>query len=147
MAQTQAMQRASLEGLQGVAVVIENIKPDAHADGLSAEAIRTAVELILRSNGIRVVTQSETIKTPAAPYLYVRVSTLKNSSGLYSYDVTVTLSQVVSTVNRPLDRILAATWDNSSIGSTGAANLSKVIDSVESLVKTFANDYLAANPR
>ena len=42
-------QRESLRGLPGVQVLIEDIRPDAQADGLSQEAIRTAVELILRS--------------------------------------------------------------------------------------------------
>ena len=32
-------------------VLIEDIRPGAQADGLSQEAIRTAVELILRSSG------------------------------------------------------------------------------------------------
>ena len=52
LAQTRDQQRESLRGLQGVEVVIENIKSDAQVDGLSQEAIRAAVELILRSNGI-----------------------------------------------------------------------------------------------
>ena len=52
LAQTRDQQPESLRGLQGVEVVIENIKSDAQVDGLSQEAIRAAVELILRSNGI-----------------------------------------------------------------------------------------------
>ena len=39
-------QRESLRGLPGVQVLIEDMRPDAH------EAIRTVVELILRSSGI-----------------------------------------------------------------------------------------------
>ena len=54
VAQTRDQQRDSLQGLRGVEVVIESLRPDAQADGLSQEAIRTAVELILRSKGIRV---------------------------------------------------------------------------------------------
>ena len=53
VAQTRDQQRDSLQGLRGVEVVIESLRPDAQADGLSQEAIRTAVELILRSKGIR----------------------------------------------------------------------------------------------
>ena len=74
-------ERASLEGLPGVEVVIEKINPDAQADGLSEEAIRTAVELILRSNGIRVLTQSEFMTTPSGPYLYVMVNSMKFNTG------------------------------------------------------------------
>ena len=64
-------QRESLRGLPGVQVLIEDIRPNAQADGLSQEAIRTAVELILRSSGIRVLTQSERSEMPSKPYLYV----------------------------------------------------------------------------
>ncbi len=70
-------ERESLRGLPGVYVIIESIGKDAQADGLKEEAIRTAVELILRSSGIRVLTESEWLETPAAPYLYVRAATLK----------------------------------------------------------------------
>src|SRR5215831_8551620 len=51
--------RESLKGLPGVTVLIEGIKEDAQADGLSTEAVRTAVELALRSSGIRILTASE----------------------------------------------------------------------------------------
>jgi len=55
---TTSSERESLRRLPGVHVVIEDIQADAQADGLSEEAIRTAVELILRSSGIRLLTVS-----------------------------------------------------------------------------------------
>ena len=147
MAQTRDQQRESLRGLQGVEVVIEGIRPDAQSDGLSQEAIRAAVELILRSNGIRVLTQSESIKTPAAPYLYVRTSTYNHSSDLSAYAVTVEFIQKVSLVHRPQQMMSATTWEKGSIGTTGHSDIRQVINSVEKLVKAFANDFLAVNPR
>ena len=86
-------QRESLRGLPGVQVLIEDIRPDAQADGLSQEAIRTAVELILRSSGIRVLTQSERLETPSKPYLSVHVGTDKHASGQYSFNARVELHQ------------------------------------------------------
>ena len=100
-------QRESLRGLPGVQVLIENIRPDAQADCLSQEAIRTAVELILRSSGIRVLTQSERSETPSKPYLYVHVGTDKNSSGYYSFNSRVELHQAVSSMHRPQHIMLA----------------------------------------
>jgi hypothetical protein len=70
-------QRELLRGLQGVEVVIEDIKPDAQADGLSQEALRTAVELILGSRGIRALTPSERSAMPVKPSLYAHVGTDK----------------------------------------------------------------------
>jgi hypothetical protein len=146
-AQTRDQQRDSLQGLQGVEVVIESLRPDAQTDGLSQEAIRTAVELILRSKGIRVFTRSESLSTLAAPYLYVKVSTYNHSSDLYAYAVTVDVMQKVSLAQRPRQMMSATTWERGGVGTTGHSNISMVIDSVESKVKEFANDYLAANPR
>jgi hypothetical protein len=134
MAQTRDQQRDSLQGLQGVEVVIESLRPDAETDGLSQEAIRTAVELILRSRGIRVLTRSESLRTPAAPYLY-------------AYAVTVEVMQKVSLAQRSQQTMSATTWEKGGVGTTSHSNIRMVIDSVESKVKEFANDFLAANPR
>ena len=147
LAQTRDQQRESLRGLQGVEVVIEDVKPDAQADGLSREAIRAAVELILRSNGIQVLTRSESLKTPAAPYLYVRVSTSNHSSDPFAYAVTVALMQKVSLAHSAQQMMSATTWEKGSVGTTGHSNVRQVINSVESKVKEFANDFLAVNPR
>ena len=147
VAQTRDQQRDSLQGLRGVEVVIESLRLDAQADGLSQEAIRTAVELILRSKGIRVLTQSESLSTPAAPYLYVKVSTYNHSSDLYAYAVTVDVMQKVSLAQRPQHMMSATTWERGAVGTTGHSNIRMVIDSVESKVKEFASDFLAANPR
>ena len=147
MAQTRDQQRESLRGLQGVEVVIEDMRADAQADGLSQEAIRTAVEHILRSNGIRVLTQSESLKTPAAPYLYVKAATYNHSSDLYAYAVTVEFMQKVSLVGRPHQMMSATTWEKGGVGTTSPSNMRQVINSVESKVKEFANDFLAVNPR
>lgn len=149
MAQTRDQQRESLRGLQGVEVVVEDIRPDAQGDGLSQEAIRAAVELILRSNGIRVLTQSERLKMPAAPYLYVHVATDKHSSGEYSFTVSVELHQTVSLVHRPQHIMPAPTWfPPGKFRTVGQHNMRLwVINSLEPLVKEFSNDFLAVNPR
>src|SRR5438067_8523902 len=141
MAQTRDQQRDSLQGLQGVEVIIESLRPDAETDGLSQEAIRTAVELILRSRSIRVLTRSESLRMPAAPYLYVKVSTYNHSSDLYAYAVTVEVMQKVSLAQRPQQTMTATTWEKGAVGTRSHSNIRMVIDSVESKVKEFANDF------
>ena len=46
-------EQTSLKGLDGVETLIEQLEPNVIADGLNENSIRTAVELTLRSNGIR----------------------------------------------------------------------------------------------
>lgn len=53
MAPMRGQQHELLRVLQGVEVVVEDIRPHAQGDGLSQEAIRAAVELIFRSKGMR----------------------------------------------------------------------------------------------
>jgi len=142
-----ADQRESLRGLAGVGLVIEDINADAKADGLSVEAIRTAVELILRSSGIRILTQAEVSNTTSGAYLYVQAATYKIRSGLYAYTTTVALRQPVSLVHRPQQTMFASTWDRVYVGSPGSQNISWLINPIEDSVKIFANDFLAANPR
>src|SRR5262245_13145730 len=79
LAQSSSFGRDSLRGLHGVTVVIETIAPDAQKDGLTEDAVRTAVELILRSSGIRVFTWSENKETLSSPALFVNIYTLKNA--------------------------------------------------------------------
>ena len=141
-------ERESLRGLPGVEVAIDTIKPDAHADGLSEEAIRTAVELILRSSGIRVLTHSEHMGTPSKPWLYVPVHMRKDSSGLYAFHVEVRLYQRMSLIQQPQHTMSAATWMSPyTVGTVGHNKIREIVGSVENLVKAFANDFLAVNPR
>jgi hypothetical protein len=140
-------QRESLRELSELVVVIEKISPDAQADGLSEEPIRAAVELILRSGGIRVLTLSEKPMTPSSPYLYVQVNTYKNEF-LYAVNVRVELDQQITLVHRPQYTMAATTWTRNWIGVVGQTKMREVISSIiEPQVKEFANDFLAVNPR
>ncbi|MBX3331965.1 MAG: hypothetical protein KF722_16285 [Nitrospira sp.] len=140
--------RESLKGISGVGVVVEDMGSDVSADGLSQDAIRAAAELILRSKGIRVLTNVERTRLGSAPYLYINVNTLKEELGLYAYAVNVDLKQVVGLLSIKNARAWGATWSASVIGAVGETNLRQIIvDAVEPLVKDFADDFLLANPR
>ncbi|HSA86631.1 MAG TPA: hypothetical protein VLE46_10640 [Nitrospira sp.] len=140
--------RESLKGISGVGIVVEDIGPEASADGLAQDAIRAAVELILRSKGIRVLTNAERTRVGSAPYLYININTLKEELGLYAYAVNVDLKQVVALLSRKGVQAWGATWSASVVGAVGEADVRQIIaDGVEPLVKDFANDFLLANQR
>jgi hypothetical protein len=130
-------------------VVIEDIKSDAQADGLSQEALRAAVELILRSRGIRVLTPSERSAIPSKPYLYVHVGTDKNSLGQYAFNTRVELHQAVSLVHRPQHIVLAPTWSTPDKFRTVGQQTMRmwIINSIEPLVREFVDDFRAVNLR
>ena len=129
-------------------MVVEDISSDASADGLSQDAIRSAAEEILRSKGIRILTNIERTRLGSTPYLYINVNTLKEELGLYAYAVNVDLKQVVGLLSKKGAQAWGATWSASVVGAVGEANVRQIIaDGVEPLVKDFANDFLLINPR
>ena len=148
IAQTREQQRESLRGLQGVEVVVEDLNPSAQVEGLSQETIRAAVELILRSKGIRILSHSERSETRRNPHLYIVVGPEKASSGQYSFNARVELHQAGSLVQRPQE-MPAPTWFTpGKLRTVGQQNARLwVINSIEPLVREFANDFLAVNPR
>jgi len=146
MAQVSApIQRESLRYLPGVTLAIEEIEADAKADGLSEEAIHNAVERTLQASGIPILTPVEGAKTPSKPFLYVRVGTYKIESDRYAYVVTVSLKQLVALAHRPQRKMSASTWEQGLIGAPGSRSLGQATNTVEDLVKRFANDFLAVN--
>ena len=140
--------RESLRGISGIGVIVEEISPDASADGLSQDAIRTAAELILRSKGIRVLTNIDRTRLGSVPYLYININTLKEELGVYAYAVNVDLKQVVGLLSMKGAQAWGATWSASVVGAVGETNVRQIIaDGVEPLVKDLAHDFLLANPR
>ncbi len=138
--------RESLRGMFGLGLVIEEVSPDASADGLSQEAIRTTVEQALRSKGIRLLT--ERTRSGSSPYLYINVNTLKEELGLYAYTVTVDLKQLVGLLSMKNKKTWGTTWSASVIGMVRQENVNQIItDAVEPLAKDFVDDFIAVNPR
>ena len=138
--------RESLRGMFGLGLVIEEVSPDASADGLSQEAIRTTVEQALRSKGIRLLT--ERTRSGSSPYLYINVNTLKKELGLYAYTVTVDLKQLVGLLSMKNKKTWGTTWSASVIGMVRQENVNQIItDAVEPLAKDFIDDFIAVNPR
>jgi hypothetical protein len=143
----QEMERASLQGLPGVYVLIESLKPEAERDGLTKAHLRTEMELRLRKAGIRVLTREEWFATPGSPCLYVNVNLLKDSFyHVYSYNILVELNQDAY-LARDSSHSWATTWKKGGLGSVSIADLRRVRDNVGDEVDAFINDYLSVNPR
>ncbi|HEU4504470.1 MAG TPA: hypothetical protein VFR79_06540 [Nitrospira sp.] len=137
--------RESLRRLPGVEVVVETFLSEEEAAGFSRDAIRTGVELVLQSNGVRILSGSERLQTSSAPFLYVKVNPFKHSSADYCLAIEVELHQVVSLMNRPEQRMSARTWNRVQVAIIGEQITDRVTELVEPLIKQFANDFLTVN--
>jgi hypothetical protein len=139
--------KETLRGLPGVTVVVEPLQANAEQDGLTQKQLHTDVERQLRAAGIRVLTQDEWRSTPGSPYLYVNVSALRKSYGLYAYAIEVCLNQVVTLLRAQNIQEFAETWETREVGTVGKEQIATVRESVAAHVNIFIHDYFTVNPR
>ena len=139
--------KETLRGLPGVTVVIEPLHAAAEQDGLTQQALQTEVERQLQTAGVRVLTQDEWRSTPGSPYLYVNVSALKKTYGLYAYSIEVCLNQLVTLLRNQAIQEFAETWETREVGTVGKEQIATVRESVAAHVNIFIRDYFSVNPR
>ncbi|MBN1391992.1 MAG: hypothetical protein JW947_04220 [Sedimentisphaerales bacterium] len=144
--------RDTLMGLRGVLVLVEDLNPEVEKYGLTKQQLQIDVELRLRQNGIRVLSQKERLSTSEAPYLYVNVNTMTDrtdSPRLVSFSILLELKQNVFLVKdtSPLKLCTASTWQSFLMGRVDLGKITFIRDSVKDIVDKFINDYLAANPK
>ncbi|MDP2997766.1 MAG: hypothetical protein Q8N47_09775 [Bryobacterales bacterium] len=143
------MTRQSLRGLKGVEVMVENLDPEAEADGLSKTMIQTDVELKLRQAGIRVLTKDQVLAAAGRPWLLIHASTFRRKADpLYAYHLDVRLEQDVRLERDPkIMVILATTWSAlGRIGTVGSEKLPQIRDDIKDQVDQFINAWLSVNP-
>ena len=146
--------RLSLKGLEGVALEVAPIAPDAARDGLSDAAIRSAVESRLRKAGIRILTPRQRLQTPRRPSLHVNVATSKLDTGEHLYSICLEVAQWVALMIDPEATVAAAipvparTWSPAGcFGIVPAGDLGEdVQQAVDRMVDEFIDAYHKANP-
>jgi hypothetical protein len=135
--------RFTLQGLQGVHVIVEKFSERAERAGFDTGAIRTDVELRLRMAGIRVHSNEESAATPPAAFLYVNVASLQDApSQKAAFALTIHLKQVVVLLNGKTT--VAATW---STGTVGYGDIRYVREALKDHTDEFINDWLSVNPK
>ena len=137
--------RATLKGLPGVWVWVEDFSDDAKRAGFNQQTFQTDVELKLRLAGIKILTEQERMFTSGIPYLYLNVNPLHGQHGqIHAYTINLELNQWVWLGREPSIRAPATTW---SVGSVGYGKLSNVRNAVKDLVDQFINAWLSVNPK
>jgi hypothetical protein len=143
----------SLEGLQGISVMILPFKPDAERNGLENEQLQKDIELKLRKAGIKILTDRE-LEKPGFPYLNIDVNVTKDKAPeVYSYNIKVELYK--QEIQNPQDEIESAmqsvsvkTWSSELTGTAPGSDLkNRVQKQIGDTIDKFINDYLAANPK
>ena len=138
----------SLKGLQGVAVAVEELRPDIERYGLTSQQIKNDVELRLRQKNIKVLSKQEWLMAPGEPFLYVNINVVvKDNGSIASYNLSVQLIQHVFLSRDLTKAFFATTWQNLFVGSVDVNKIESIRQDVEHQVDAFINDYLAVNPK
>jgi hypothetical protein len=143
--------RATLVGIQGLSVVVEEVQPNvqkyAAKFGLSGAQIRRDVEQKLRESGIRVVEGNDWLAIRGRPVLCVNVNTHETEKYWYAYDIKLELRQLAVLEANPQVKTLAGTWSISITGLANIGNLYLIRQDVGGLMARFVGAYKMANKK
>jgi len=117
--------RATLRGLQGVFVLIEDLSPESERAGLTAQQRQTDVEEQLRHAGMPVLTQEQAFRVQGAPYLYVYVHLVPHPIGLTAYSSLVEVNQRAA-LDRNGSSASVSTWSVQRLGTVGRRHLAMI---------------------
>jgi hypothetical protein len=140
--------RATLQGLKGIGVLVENLPQEVEKEGITKNQLQIEVELKLREARIPILSREECLKTPGEPYLYINinVNTAKTESDIYPYSLDVMLIQKVSLMRDPKQTTYSVTWSTGGVGSVSKQSIHPLRNSVGDIVDVFIQAYLAENP-
>ncbi len=143
------MNRASLQGLEGVKVLVEDPAPEVEQAGLAKDRLQKGIEEKLRGAGIKVLTQAEATQTPGEPYLYINVNLTfpKGEGEMCSYSIDISLIQNVTLARNPKQATYAVTWSTGGVGLIGRKSLGELQESVQDLVDIFVKAFTGVNPK
>lgn len=142
-----AGERATLMGLAGVFVKVEDMQTVVEREGLSQFALQREVEQQVRGAGIRALGPTEWLGMSGQPQLGLTVVLGASEAlpGQYMYGILVTLKQLVVLARDNAKRTHAVTW--SAPGEFGTAPPATIRRSVSGQVKQFIDAFLAMNPK
>jgi hypothetical protein len=141
--------RASLKGLKGVFVLVEDLNPPEEQAGLKTADVQTDVEKTLQAAGIPLLSKAQDIDTPGMPTLYISVSIASSTAtALWPFSIDVNFEQQ-ATLKRNPDTFVptAVTWHVGSIGAVDKSGISSIRDRVSEQIAKFVKAYLAVNPK
>jgi hypothetical protein len=136
----------SLQGLQGMEVIVEELGSEIEQAGLHRTAIQTDVELKLRLAGITVLSREERLSQPGTPYLYINPTVVLGGEAVY-YGISCELHQRVTLARNESISTSASTWFIGMTGGIRISGLQTIRDRIKDEVDTFINDYLSVNPK
>jgi len=143
-----------LKGLEGVEVLVEEVKAELEDYNLTAIQIQTNVETKLREAEIKILSKEENEKVQPLrkPYLYVKINSHKLpwKREVIAYSVEIALKQLVTLPAEPKTArkpFFAPTWYKNIVSAAFPKDFVEIRDGVNLLTDKFIKAYLTANPK
>jgi hypothetical protein len=139
--------RASLKGLQGVYVLVEDLNPPEEQAGLKTADIQADAEQELKAAGIPLLSKAQNMEAPGMPTLYISVSVASSTAtDLWPFSIDVNLEQQ-ATLKRNPDTFVptAITWHVGSIGAVDKSGIGSIRDRVNEQIARFVTAYFKVN--
>ena len=143
-----------LKGLEGVEVLVEEVKEELENYNLTAIQIQMDVEAKLREAEIKILSKEENEKTQPArkPYLYVKIKShrLPWKRLVVAYNIEIALKQLVTLPAQPNSSrkpFFAPTWYKNIVGAAFPKDFPEIREGVHQLMDKFIKAYQAANPK
>jgi hypothetical protein len=141
---------ATLEGIKVIHVRVSPIDPDLEKGGISQAKILKNAKQQLQRAGIELLSEKDYDRLRAVrnyPLGQLEVAVASKNMGDVDgmiYSVNVRVRQAVFLSRKPIIKVFAPTWEESTIGCT--RDLGVVQASVEDAVGKFIEAYLSVNP-
>jgi hypothetical protein len=137
----------TLRGITSLYVYVHNLPPDLEEFGFTREKIQSNVVEKLEAADIQVLSYNACCETPGAPYLFVGIGMLRDTtSARWTATVHIELRQVVNLEREPDVSYHATTWmrgETIFVDNQNAA--SEVQNLLEGWIKMFTYDFSLAN--
>jgi hypothetical protein len=144
----------SLEGLRGVEVIVEELKPELEDFNLTAGQIQKEVEAKLQNAGIQVLSkeENEKIQPLRKPYLYLKINSNKLpwTRSSFAFCIDIALNQQVKLRGNPelkKNIFYSPTWYKSEVGGVTGKDISEIIEVAKTLTEKFIRAHQTANPK
>ena len=139
--------KQSLQGLEGVYIVVEEIYGKSVQSEILEQQIKEDIKLKILNAEIPVLSTAEWMTAPGAPFLYIHVNiTELPDSSVSSFSLSVELNQNVIIARKLSINMTSSTWKTGMVSIIEGQDLANCIrSSVDELVDLFIIDYLEVN--
>ena len=143
--------RATLVGLQGVSIIVEELQPNvqkyAAKSGLTKAQVLKDTEKLLTEGGIRIVSGNDWLNMPGRPILYISINTHETEKYWYAYDIQIQLRQMATLIANPQQKTMATTWSMNITGQANIGTLQAIRQDTGVMVGKFVQAYRSVNKK